>query len=79
MDENREHGSDKERTVNFALLVQKTVDSPTSGRIHIQSKNEGIPDGELLLIVEAWLDKMKKGYKENLTKDMFFGSQPPKK
>lgn len=81
MDKDKKAGEPKEHSLSFALLIQKQIRNDGTGTIHVESRNQGVPDAEVFLIVEAWLEKMKDNFKNNITKGMMFGSggQPPKK
>lgn len=61
----------KERIVNWALLVQQKIDSKGI-HYHIKSQNQGISDAEIILIVEAWLDKVKQKYKDVMMSGLKF-------
>jgi hypothetical protein len=42
-----------------------------------KSNNTGIPDAEVILLVETWLDKIRENFKQPI-KDGFTSFQPPK-
>ena len=52
MGDSKGDGKDKERIVNFALLIQQSI-STKGIQVHIESQNQGIADSDVILIVEA--------------------------
>ena len=68
--------SSKEIVLRFGLLIDKVIKDDTT-RFEIKSNNTGIPDAEIILLVETWLDKMKESFKQPI-KDGFSFFQPPK-
>ena len=69
---------DKERTLNFALLVQQII-GVEGIKYNIQSQNQGISDTDIILIVECWLEKVKDNFKKGIKDNIFFkGQEPPK-
>ena len=58
------------------MLIDKIIKDNTM-RFEIKSNNTGIPDAEIILLVETWLDKMKENFKQPI-KDGFSFFQPPK-
>ena len=65
----RDKVPDKEIYPRFGLRIAKLSDRNNDGFL-ISSQNEGIPNAEVLLIVEAWLEKMKDGFKEPIKDNM---------
>lgn len=61
----------REHTVRFILAVGKTYSSQGTV-LRVISENEGVPNAEVILIVETWLDQMKNRFKDNLGKAMHF-------
>ena len=55
----------------FGLLVDKTV-SKDKINIRVTTNNGGIPDAEVLLIVEAWLETVRENLKKPLKENMKF-------
>ena len=70
-------GSSKEIVLRFGLLIDKIIKDNTM-RFEIKSNNTGIPDAEVILLVETWLDKIKENFKRPI-KDGFTSFQPPRK
>ena len=71
--ENGTSDRDKERTINFALLIQWIVkNNGHSVDFRMQSENQGIPDSEIILLVEGWLEKLKERAKKQRLKDFKF-------
>ena len=68
--------SSKEIVLRFGLLIDKIIKDNTM-RFEIKSNNTGIPDAEVILLVETWLDKIKDNFKQPI-KDGFTSFQPPK-
>ena len=68
--------SSEEIVLRFGLLIDKIIKDNTM-RFEIKSNNTGIPDAEVILLVETWLDKMKENFKQPI-KDGFSFFQPPK-
>ena len=68
--------SSKEIVLRFGLLIDKIIKDNII-RFEIKSNNTGIPDAEVILIVETWLDKIKDNFKQPI-KDSFSFFQPPK-
>ena len=68
--------SSKEIVLRFGLLIDKIIKDNIM-RFEIKSNNTGIPDAEVILIVETWLDKIKDNFKQPI-KDSFSFFQPPK-
>ncbi len=66
-----ETSPNKERIVNFALLIQQWP-APEGTQTNVQSENQGIPDSEVILIVEAWLDSVKERFKNRFKENFFF-------
>ena len=77
MAENSSKRDDKERVVNFALLIQQFFTAEKGIQYHIESQNQGVADAEIILIVEAWLEKVKKKYKDNMMGGFTTGDKPP--
>lgn len=69
--------SSKEIVIRFGLLIDKVIKDNTI-RFEIKSNNSGIPDAEVILLVETWLEKMKENFKQPI-KDGFTFFQPPGK
>jgi len=69
--------SSKEIVLRFGLLIDKIIKDDTM-RFEIKSNNSGIPDAEVILIVETWLDKIKENFKRPI-KDGFTFFPPPKR
>ena len=71
---NENSDQDKERIINFALLLQQIVNAEGI-KYSITSQNQGIPEADIILIVEAWLEKMKDNFKDRFKKSMVFGKK----
>ena len=65
MDDENGKSSREERVVNFALLIRQYL-GPEGRRYQTISQNQSIPDAEIILIVEAWLESVKAKVKQNL-------------
>ncbi len=68
---------DKERTVNFALLIRATISKDNKITFQMESQNQGIADSEIILAVEAWLDKVRENHKKRITDSLRFGKGDP--
>ncbi len=68
--------SSKEIVLRFGLLIDKIIKGDTM-RFEIKSNNTGIPDAEVILLVETWLEKMKDNFKQPV-KDGFTFFKPKK-
>ena len=55
--------SSEEIVLRFGLLIDKIIKNNTT-RFEIKSNNSGIPDAEFILIIEAYLEKIKKNFKQ---------------
>jgi len=77
MDRDEAPRRDKERTLNFGLLIQKTI-TEQGASILVESHNQGIPDPEVILIVEAWLENVKDRFKGPIKDGMTFKGDFPK-
>lgn len=65
------NGKDKERSVNFALLIQQSI-TAKGLQYHVESQNQGMADSEIILIVEAWLEKVKENFKGKFKDNLNF-------
>ena len=68
--------SSKENVLRFGLKINKLIKGK-SVQFQIASHNEGIPDAEVILIIESYLEKIKENFKQPI-KDGFSFFQPPK-
>ena len=68
--------SSKEIVLRFGLLIDKIIKDNTI-RFEIKSNNSGITDAEIILLIEAYLEKIKENFKQPI-KDGFTFFQPPK-
>ena len=68
--------SSKEIVLRFGLKIAKVMKGKNV-QFQIASHNEGIPDAEIILIIEAYLEKIKDNFKQPI-KDGFSFFQPPK-
>ncbi len=55
----------------FGLLIDK-IAKEGSTQINIKSNNSGIPDAEVVIIVEAWLENVKENLKKPIKENMSF-------
>ena len=53
----------------FALLIRQEKKDDGSTQMMVKSENQGIPDSEVILIVEAWLEKVKDHFKDKIMGD----------
>ena len=68
--------SSKESVLRFGLKINKVIKGKNV-QFRIASHNEGIPDAEVILIIESYLEKLKENFKQPI-KDGFSFFQPPK-
>ncbi|HLD04174.1 MAG TPA: hypothetical protein VJG90_00490 [Candidatus Nanoarchaeia archaeon] len=68
------HSPRREHTVKFMLVITKTY-SPSDTLLRVVSQNDGVPNAEVILIVETWLDQMKNRFKGNIGKAMTFDGE----
>lgn len=71
-----ETDSSKESVLRFGLKINKVIKGKNV-QFQIASHNEGIPDAEVILLIEAYLEKIKDNFKQPI-KDGFSFFQPPK-
>ena len=71
-----EADSSKESVLRFGLKINKVIKGKNV-QFQIASHNEGIPDAEVILLIEAYLEKIKDNFKQPI-KDGFSFFQPPK-
>jgi len=67
VDKDKKTNSSQIKVVTFGLILQKEIHRDGSGQMSINSKNSGIPEPEVLLWVESWLEKMKGEAKKTIT------------
>ena len=68
--------SSEEIVLRFGLKIDKIIKGKNI-RFQIAFHNEGIPEAEVILLAEAWLERMKDNFKQPI-KDGFNFFQPPK-
>ena len=73
---NEEASGNKIPILRFGLLIEKEVVN-NQEQIRLTSNNQGIPPAEVILIVEAWLDKLKESIQKPI-KDNFNFFDPNK-
>lgn len=61
-----------EETINFALMIRKRVGPDGGNEMHIETRNQGIPDPEVMLIIEAWLERARENFKKPIKDNMKF-------
>ena len=69
MDDDEKTSSDKKPILRFGLLIEKIFVNDKE-QTRITPNNQGIPAPEAILIIEAWLEKMKENLKQPI-KDSF--------
>lgn len=69
-DQNRDDSQPQERVVNFALLIQQKI-KPQGTEYRLEAQNQGIPDPEVILLVESWLDAVKERFKNKIKDGLF--------
>lgn len=69
MDDSDKSSNDKKPVLRFGLLIEKVMVN-NQEQTRITSNNQGIPPPEVVLIVEAWLEKIKDSLKQPI-KDSF--------
>ena len=68
--------SSEETVLRFGLKIDKIIKGKNV-RFQIAFHNEGVPDAEVILLIEAYLEKIKENFKQPI-KDGFSFFQPPK-
>lgn len=63
---------DKRLSLRFGLLIQKSGDGSV---LTIESKNEGFPTAEALLIVGAWHEAAMEHFKRPAKDGLYFGGR----
>lgn len=63
MEDDRDDYEKEKDFVSFALLIQASLDGLS---YKFTSKNEGIPEADVILFVECWLEKVKDLFKNNI-------------
>ncbi len=71
MDEDNSKDKNKESVMKFALLIQKNKNAQGI-ETRIESQNQGIANSEVLLTIEAWLEKAKENFKNPIKEGLFF-------
>lgn len=72
MDGDGEASNSEENIVMFGFLIKKKILGKDKATFEIKTSNTGIVDAEVILMVEAWLDKVKASYKDNITQNMTY-------
>ena len=63
----------------FALAITQRVNSSTGQvDVNIASKNDGINDSDVFLLVECWLEKVKDNLKSKIKDSIKIGMDPDK-
>ena len=68
--------SSEEIVLRFGPKINKVIKGKNV-QFQIASHNEGVPDAEVILIIESYLEKIKENFKQPI-KDGFSFFQPPK-
>lgn len=71
MDRDEKAGDNEEAVLKFGFLIQKFI-SKDKAIVKIASKNQGMSDSEVILIMETRLDEIKRRFKQNITDNMSF-------
>lgn len=74
MDGDEKAGDNEETVLKFGFLIQKFI-SKDKVVINVASKNKGMQDSEVILIMEAWLEEVKKRFKKGITDNMSFSDE----
>lgn len=73
MDDRRSKDSGEEGILSFALIIdQMTLQTTGQRAFEIRSGNQGINEADLILILDAVLEKAKQNYKTIASKGDFF-------
>ena len=56
----------------FALLIRQHKKPEGGVQMTVRSENQGIPDPEVIFIVESWLEKVKEKLKQRYTGNITF-------
>lgn len=60
--------------INFALLIRREVYEDGYVQDLLRSENQGIPDADIILKVQCWLDLVKERYLKDFKGNFGFGS-----
>lgn len=58
-------------TLKFGFLIEKKIDGKVQ-ELSIQTDNQGIPEAEVILIIQAWLEKFSDLYKDKIKENLNF-------
>ena len=53
---------DEPKITNFALLIRHTEHPDGTSEMSVRAENEGIPDAEVILTVEGWIERVRKRF-----------------
>lgn len=70
--EDRDEVRDEERLVKFVFVLQELTTRDGRRIAQLQFANEGINKADVILILDAWLRKVKEDYDSNATSSNFF-------
>ena len=60
--------------INFAFLIRQKIYEDGYIQDLLRSENQGIPDADIILKVQCWLDLVKERYKKDFRDNFSFGS-----
>lgn len=72
MQDNGSNNKGEEDILNFVLLIRQ-ITRPEGIAYTIQIANQGIANAQIILMVEAWLDKVRQQFKDGVTHGMDLG------
>lgn len=72
MDENQGANNPQANELRFALVLTKVFNSDGTAGIGVETRNQGIPDPEVFLFVESWLEKAKDQAKDQIKDGIVF-------
>lgn len=71
MDEDETADSTPPTTLRFGFLIEKKIEGKVQ-ELSIQTDNQGIPEAEVILIIQAWLEKFSDLYKDKIKENLNF-------
>lgn len=64
--------AEEKEVKNFALLIRQVDFDDGQTELQVRAQNEGIPDAEVILTVEAWLERVSERVKKQRMGNLVF-------
>lgn len=71
MDRDQNTNPSSPTTLRFGFLIEKKMEGNIQ-ELSIQTDNQGIPEAEVILIIQAWLEKFSDLYKDKIKENLNF-------